>query len=244
MIIIPDIHGRKFWKDAVKGNENELIIFLGDYLEPYTANEGITHDDAYENFVEILKFAKEHTNNVILLLGNHDFACIDNSMISCRHDYENAERNTKLFNDNMDLFSIAYICEIAGKKRLFTHAGIHKEWVENYLSDCLNNTDDVDEIMEYLNSTLHSNIKKLLKPLNIMSNFRTYLSMDTFGSCIWSDIREVVSEMDANTEEYNGVVQYVGHTQIKIPFINKGISCLDTHKAFLLDNNGELTEIK
>ena len=27
MIIIPDIHGRSFWKDAVKGHENEKIIF-------------------------------------------------------------------------------------------------------------------------------------------------------------------------------------------------------------------------
>ena len=27
MIIIPDIHGRSFWKDAVKGRENDKIIF-------------------------------------------------------------------------------------------------------------------------------------------------------------------------------------------------------------------------
>ena len=40
MIIIPDIHGRSFWKDAVKGRENEKIIFLGDYTDPYSY-EGI-----------------------------------------------------------------------------------------------------------------------------------------------------------------------------------------------------------
>ena len=72
MIIIPDIHGRTFWKDCVKGHENEEIIFLGDYLDPYPA-EWITRKEAILNFQEILEFKKAHMNNVILLLGNHDF---------------------------------------------------------------------------------------------------------------------------------------------------------------------------
>ena len=43
MIIIPDTHCRTFWKDAVrKKGETEKVIFLGDYLEPYTEQEGIT----------------------------------------------------------------------------------------------------------------------------------------------------------------------------------------------------------
>ena len=47
MIICADIHGRTFWKDAIaKKRENEKIIFLGDYLEPYP-QEGITHDMAF-----------------------------------------------------------------------------------------------------------------------------------------------------------------------------------------------------
>ena len=35
MIIIPDVHGRKFWRNAVKGFETEKIVFLGDYVDPY-----------------------------------------------------------------------------------------------------------------------------------------------------------------------------------------------------------------
>ena len=35
MIIIPDTHGLEFWKDAVsKRQDDEKIIFLGDYLDP------------------------------------------------------------------------------------------------------------------------------------------------------------------------------------------------------------------
>ena len=56
MIIIPDIHGRTFWKSAVEQKEkDEKIIFLGDYLDHYdyeknSENELITTENAIENF--------------------------------------------------------------------------------------------------------------------------------------------------------------------------------------------------
>ena len=68
-IVIPDVHGRKFWRDVVKGNEDERIIFLGDYLDPYS-EEGITPEDAYNELLDIIAFKKEHPDNVTLLLGN------------------------------------------------------------------------------------------------------------------------------------------------------------------------------
>ena len=70
MIVIPDVHGRTFWKDAVKNKENEEIIFEGDYLDPYP-NENIPPGNALENFKEIIEFKKQHPDNVILLVGNH-----------------------------------------------------------------------------------------------------------------------------------------------------------------------------
>ena len=36
MIVIPDVHGRLFWKEAIAAaKEDEKVIFLGDYLDPY-----------------------------------------------------------------------------------------------------------------------------------------------------------------------------------------------------------------
>ena len=70
-IIIPDVHGRRFWKDAVRGHEEEKIIFLGDYVDPY-GWEGITPDVALEGLKEIIAFKKAHPGNVALLLGNQD----------------------------------------------------------------------------------------------------------------------------------------------------------------------------
>ena len=53
MIIIPDVHGRTFWRQAVNDYlGKEHILFLGDYLDPY-AYEGITSAGAYKVFHEI-----------------------------------------------------------------------------------------------------------------------------------------------------------------------------------------------
>ena len=38
-VIIPDVHGRKFWRSAVQGHEEDKIIFLGDYVDPYDWEE-------------------------------------------------------------------------------------------------------------------------------------------------------------------------------------------------------------
>jgi len=75
-IIIPDIHGRSFWKEAVKGHENDNIVFLGDHLDPYSF-EGITPSQAQNSLEEIIEFKKAHMDNVVLLLGNHDLDYID-----------------------------------------------------------------------------------------------------------------------------------------------------------------------
>ena len=53
MIIIPDVHGRTFWRQAV--NEylgKEHILFLGDYLDPY-AYEGIDGELANMQFLTL-----------------------------------------------------------------------------------------------------------------------------------------------------------------------------------------------
>ena len=61
MIIIPDVHGRTFWKDAIKERqEGEKVIFLGDYHDPYR-NEGITTEESFVNFEELNKFRDVET---------------------------------------------------------------------------------------------------------------------------------------------------------------------------------------
>ena len=87
MIVIPDVHGRLFWKEAIAAaKEDEKIIFLGDYLDPYSyefeedplmAQFAETYETrsnhVLNNFKEIIEFKRQNPDRVVLLLGNHDF---------------------------------------------------------------------------------------------------------------------------------------------------------------------------
>ena len=74
IIVCGDSHADPFWKNGLNyfySHPECKFIFLGDYLDPYTYHEGITHEQAYVNFKEILEFARANPLRVILLYGNH-----------------------------------------------------------------------------------------------------------------------------------------------------------------------------
>ena len=71
LLIIPDVHGRKFWKEALETGSYEKVIFLGDYADPYE-EEGITEEEAIDNFKDIIAYKQQNPRRVVLLLGNHD----------------------------------------------------------------------------------------------------------------------------------------------------------------------------
>ena len=72
LLLISDVHGRSFWKDAIEKHFDECnkVIFLGDYLDAYP-DEEITRKQERDNFAEILKLKENNKDKVILLLGNH-----------------------------------------------------------------------------------------------------------------------------------------------------------------------------
>ena len=54
LLVLPDIHGRTFWKEPCSDIEKyDKIVFIGDYLDPYDF-EGISVVDTIENFKEII----------------------------------------------------------------------------------------------------------------------------------------------------------------------------------------------
>ena len=54
ILIIPDVHGRRFWKDACLNHKDdfEKIVFLGDYVSPYPYEE-ISNKKAIDVFEEV-----------------------------------------------------------------------------------------------------------------------------------------------------------------------------------------------
>lgn len=61
VLIIPDIHGRTFWKEDVTSLLADIdsraidVVFLGDYVDPYP-EEGISDEDAVRNFRGAVQF--------------------------------------------------------------------------------------------------------------------------------------------------------------------------------------------
>ncbi len=73
VLVLPDVHGRKFWKKPCENIENyDKVVFLGDYFDPYDF-EKISVVDCIENFNEILELKRNNMDKVILLIGNHKY---------------------------------------------------------------------------------------------------------------------------------------------------------------------------
>lgn len=211
LLVIPDIHGRTFWRCALNHvDKYEKIIFLGDYLDPYS-HENISFNTAVENFKEILKFKSENLDKVILLLGNHDMHYYDLDFMDCsRLDYVRREEMHRLYLEHDTYFRLAYLFD---NYFLFSHAGIYEKWLNKYhltIEDILND-------------------KVSYRALEDVSAYRG--GWEDVGSCIWADIRESL-EYPIDTKYY----QIIGHTQIgNSPYITNEIACLDVKKCFELD---------
>lgn len=232
MIVISDIHGRTFWEKAIKGNEDEEIIFLGDYLDPY-GYEGISFNDAFSNFEKIIEFKKAHKDNVILLLGNHDCHYLEYISPCSRYDYINASKICKILKDNLDLFQLAYEKKINGKNYIFSHAGILSGWVKNnplIFKGC-----NSSNIVSKINSLFSKGDIDLMIGLEDINTFRGGNSH--YGSIIWADVREFLDEKKSFPNTY----QIFGHTQQSSdPIIEDNYACLDCRKAFSIDDKGNI----
>ena len=91
LVIIPDVHGRDFWREAVRLRTDAEFLFLGDYLDPYP-HEGISRDKAFAGLLDIIAFKEANPEKVTLLMGNHDLHYLYPNLMGSRYDYVNAGR--------------------------------------------------------------------------------------------------------------------------------------------------------
>lgn len=248
-LIIPDIHGRVFWKDAVKRYPTLPTIFIGDYLDPYhNYIENISEADAFENFKEILKYKRQHPYNVILLFGNHDLHYFTDFDCS-RKDNVRATSIRNNFDINFSLFKIAVNIKTDGPDVLISHAGILPGWLDKHFPEI--DKTDVDLICftlnDYLRNYYSSNtfINWLVKEASWQRG-----GGSDFGSPVWADIDEHKPEdyMGRKKKEPyalpGNIYQVFGHTQQEEdPKYMEKCCCIDCRRAFLLTKNGLITEM-
>lgn len=242
MIIIPDVHGRQFWKDAVKKRKpEEHVVFLGDYLDPYGYEwpQGKNIDvwkEIWDNFNEIIEYKRKHPRTVTLLLGNHDCHYYFNGIGGgSRYDNFHASVIRKKFQENKHLFQLAYEKNIGGKRFIFSHAGIHKLWIEDWFGDSVTDKN----VVRYLNDALKTEDYSLIRALDQYSAYRG--GIESYGSIIWADIRE----WSKAEKSPFGDVQIFGHTQLNGEPINFGdvFYDLDVRRGFRIDENGNVCEM-
>lgn len=130
VIVIGDVHGTKHWKKIIDDNKkaNDLIVFLGDYVDSYT----VSPKDCYYNLIDIFNYKKENSN-VYILVGNHDYHYMkfDTDKYS-GYNRTYAEEYYNLYKNNLDYMSICLIKTINNKKYIFSHAGVSYNFLNEH----------------------------------------------------------------------------------------------------------------
>lgn len=118
-LIIPDLHGRNYWKELVNTCVVDNVVFLGDYLDSFHIPSNIQ----YQNLMDIIEYKQKNEDKATLILGNHDVQYVG-GIICPGHQKDFHNQYKVIFNQYKNLFVI-------GKQIgnvLFTHAGLSK-WV-------------------------------------------------------------------------------------------------------------------
>ena len=170
ILIIPDTHGRKFWRKALEMiDEVDKVIFLGDYLDPYDVSE----EETLEEFKEIVEFKLKYPDKVTLLIGNHDCEYIWPTLFSrtCRHCYSIEKEAQELF------LKVGLSLVYEEDKYLFSHAGVLKGW------------------LDFTNLTIENLTNNLYDPLVLKMASWLRSGVYRYPSCVWCDVREFKSEL-------------------------------------------------
>lgn len=272
VLIIPDVHGRKFWEEDTSAMSDMIdkqmidVVFLGDYVDPYPF-ENISVKDAVENFQKIVDYAKTRAN-VHLLLGNHDMHYFDNhyaeNVRKVRYSYDHAKSIKKIFKTNKSLFKIAWETKVNGIKFLFTHAGLLKGWAYVHMGKLHvrhgsirpeYEIKSIEPTAESLNNLMKTKIG--IEALADVSEDRG--GWCYYGSPIWADVREHLNALEyypPGEKEiywYDSVYQVFGHTldfpwrydfrSFNMCYISPEFAMLDARTSFILEDDGSIHDI-
>ena len=247
ILVIPDVHGRTFWKEPVRKyiESVDKVVFLGDYLDPYLDDEGIA-DSIFDNLLEIAELKRQNMEKVILLKGNHNqhySSTVFRELAGgSRMDKLKWDKYHEFFNENKQLFRLAYLEEIKGIPYVFTHAGLTVYWINKinsnlwHLSDNKVSITDPD-IIGRINQLDYNEQGQTL--LSVIGRYRAWLGEKT-GSVLWADIEEHHTPDALSIYGMNQVFQVFGHTRLddqydRIEYDN--IVMIDSQRCFMIDDS-------
>lgn len=241
LLIIPDVHGISEWKSCVTDailSPDTQIIFLGDYVDSFNIDAW----SIFENLKDIIEFKKKYSEQVTLLLGNHDYAYVFGKALMSGYNIHMSHEYRRVFNKNWNLFDLAWGYEGKDRYTLITHAGL----TNSFYRKIINNINNPESIMHELlysqpweKMPLHKLLNHFIDQVNLMWTIGYARGgSDKSGSILWADRRELIAD------NYTGIDQIVGHTRIPSveikTFENSRLYFVDTHD----EHNETLTGFK
>ena len=255
VLVIGDVHGRKFWREAIKNYSEQVdkIIFLGDYLDPYSQEirdnpdsmECNSFDDVgglLRMLNDIISLKKNEPDKYILLTGNHTDSYIWSKFnAATRTDYDNWELYHKFFSQNLNLFNLVWV----ENNVIFSHAGISEDWARVY---CASNNVKFSSILDTAKMLQNLSLKTYNHTIGNISYYRG--GDYNHGSCEWADLREHIDKViDPQNNKFvgkgeDGIFQVFGHTQLKDKLVCDKWACLDCRRGFIVDTiTNEICEL-
>jgi predicted phosphodiesterase len=219
IIALGDTHGRVLWKEIVaKEKDADKIVFIGDYFDTHY---DITVDQQIENFKEILEFKKNNMDQVVLLLGNHDYHYLK-GVYESYSGYKafRALDINEVLQPAVDS-GLVQMC-FTHDKYVFTHAGVTKTWSSTY-------NVNLDNLQESINQLFLENISAFRFE---MGNNYDQTGDDVTQPPIWVRIPSLFKDI------VDGITCVIGHTTLKELTITDKLIGIDT-----LGTTGEYLEI-
>jgi len=235
-LLLGDIHGRNLWRDIIKVESPDRVVFIGDYFDSFDI-KGV---EQIQNFKDIIEF-KESTNiEVVMLIGNHDHHYLSNETYSgfqpaLKWDIQD------LLTTNIHHLQITYQFDDI----LCSHAGFSPTWLDDTFGwDGWTKSNFVELTNELYKNRLHA------------FNF-SHTGYDPYGNHpsqgpMWIRPAALMSSNKGDNGLKKKFIQVVGHTQVKNIFDSLTaskksmggryllIDALET-RGYVVYENGEFT---
>jgi hypothetical protein len=206
-VLLGDTHGRSIWKDIIKAENPDRVIFWGDYFDSFDI-PGVSQ---ISNFKDIIDFKESTDKEVIMLIGNHDHHYMDAGKTYSGHQAALHWDIHDLLKQNKHHLQVAYQLD----NIICTHAGLSPVW----LSRCLPGWQH-ENVVELVNDLFNYHPQRF--------NF-SHLGYDPYGDHesqgpFWIRIRALMKSNKGEDGFKKDYIQIVGHTQVKSIIDSFGVS--------------------
>lgn len=236
LIALGDTHGTTFWKYVVNTQTFDKLVFVGDYFDSFD----ISWQDQLKNFLDIMAYKQAHPEDVVCLIGNHDYHYFPFIGDRGTSGYMGGPASVSIgyeLNKHLGELQMTYQHE----EFLFTHAGVTPTWMERCLGE--EAARDIPNLHQHINDLWR------YRPYDFDYKMLRF-GQSTYGDDIWqSPIWVRPRSLMADAQDYKkSIIQVVGHThQSQIDIKGKAtggryyfIDTLGSSREYLVIENGQV----